>query len=64
MCSQLNVFIAWQVSYYSARVLSEIASDGPKAWAIEEPSRESVLNALTDAMQKWDFTVEMNIRYR
>ena len=61
---QLIVFFALQVSYNAAGVLSHIASDGPEAWTIEEPSRESVLNALTEAIQKWDLTVRRNINYR
>ncbi|KAF2353610.1 Armadillo-type fold [Trinorchestia longiramus] len=53
-----------EVSYNAAGVLSHLASDGPEAWTIDNPSRDYVLNALTTAINKWNIKVRRNINYR
>lgn len=53
-----------EVSYNAAGVLAHIASDGPEAWVIKEPSRESVLSSMIVAIRSWDIESERNINYR
>lgn len=53
-----------EVSYNAAGVLSHMASDGEKAWTIEKPSRESVLDRMVQAIVRWPLTAERNINYR
>jgi len=53
-----------EVSYNAAGVLSHLASDGPSAWAIEEPSREHVLERLVRAVTRWDVNARRDINYR
>ena len=44
--------ILLQVSYNAAGVLSHLASDGPFAWTISQPSREHVLERLVRAVTR------------
>lgn len=60
-CIVLNI---QQVSYNAAGVLAHIASDGPEAWTIEKPTRDSVLICMVEAIQRWDILSERNINYR
>ncbi|XP_028896029.1 protein zer-1 homolog [Zeugodacus cucurbitae] len=53
-----------EVSYNAAGVLAHIASDGPEAWTIPSPSRDSVLIRLVEAIRRWDIKSERNINYR
>ncbi|XP_050315742.1 protein zer-1 homolog isoform X1 [Anthonomus grandis grandis] len=53
-----------EVSYNAAGVISHIASDGPDAWNVEEPSRQSVLNRMTKAIESWNLNATRNINYR
>uniref|UniRef100_A0A1A9V408 Protein zer-1 homolog n=1 Tax=Glossina austeni TaxID=7395 RepID=A0A1A9V408_GLOAU len=53
-----------EVSYNAAGVLAHIASDGPVAWTIREPSREKVLTSMVEAIRRWDIKSERNINYR
>uniref|UniRef100_A0A0K8UXI1 Protein zer-1 homolog n=1 Tax=Bactrocera latifrons TaxID=174628 RepID=A0A0K8UXI1_BACLA len=53
-----------EVSYNAAGVLAHIASDGPEAWTIPSPSRDSVLIHLVEAIRRWDIKSERNINYR
>ncbi|XP_004519880.1 protein zer-1 homolog [Ceratitis capitata] len=53
-----------EVSYNAAGVLAHIASDGPDAWTIEKPTRDSVLICMVEAIQRWDILSERNINYR
>ncbi|CAD7003779.1 unnamed protein product [Ceratitis capitata] len=53
-----------EVSYNAAGVLAHIASDGPEAWTIEKPTRDSVLICMVEAIQRWDILSERNINYR
>ncbi|KAL9906223.1 protein zer-1 homolog [Glossina fuscipes] len=53
-----------EVSYNAAGVLAHIASDGPVAWTIREPSREKVLASMVEAIRRWDIKSERNINYR
>lgn len=53
-----------EVSYNAAGVLAHIASDGPDAWIIKEPSREIVLSNMVVAIRRWDIKSERNINYR
>ena len=41
-----------KVSYNAAGVLSHLASDGPLAWTISQPSREHVLERLVRAITR------------
>ena len=41
-----------KVSYNAAGVLSHLASDGPLAWTISQPSREHVLERLVRAVTR------------
>ncbi|XP_036337281.1 protein zer-1 homolog isoform X2 [Rhagoletis pomonella] len=53
-----------EVSYNAAGVLAHIASDGPGAWTIESPTRDSVLIRMVEAIKRWDIKSERNINYR
>ncbi|XP_034839387.1 protein zer-1 homolog [Maniola hyperantus] len=53
-----------EVSYNAAGVLAHIASDGPEAWTVEEPSRPVVLERIAAAIERWDRRAERNINYR
>lgn len=53
-----------EVSYNAAGVLSHLASDGPEAWILDEPSREDVLEHIAVAIDKWNICSERNINYR
>lgn len=44
--------------------MAHIASDGPVAWTIREPSREKVLTSMVEAIRRWDIKSERNINYR
>ena len=44
--------ILFKVSYNAAGVLSHLASDGPFAWTISQPSREHVLERLVRAVTR------------
>ena len=46
------VDILLKVSYNAAGVLSHLASDGPLAWTISQPSREHVLERLVRAVTR------------
>lgn len=52
------------MSYNAAGVLAHMASDGPEAWTIEEPSRVEVLERMMVAIERWNLTAERNINYR
>lgn len=54
----------FQVSYNAAGVLAHIASDGPEAWTIKEPSRDEVLANMVKAIVRWDIKSDRNINYR
>ncbi|XP_061389099.1 protein zer-1 homolog [Musca vetustissima] len=53
-----------EVSYNAAGVLAHIASDGPEAWTIKEPSRDEVLANMVKAIVRWDIKSDRNINYR
>ncbi|XP_059218203.1 protein zer-1 homolog isoform X1 [Stomoxys calcitrans] len=53
-----------EVSYNAAGVLAHIASDGPEAWTIKEPSRGDVLVSMVNAIMRWDIKSDRNINYR
>lgn len=53
-----------QVSYNAAGVLAHIASDGEAAWTIAKPTRQSVLQRMVEAIERWDLSAERNINYR
>lgn len=53
-----------EVSYNAAGVISHIASDGPEAWTIAEPTRKYVLDRMTAAINRWDINSQRNINYR
>lgn len=53
-----------EVSYNAAGVISHIASDGPEAWTITEPSRRYVLDKMSVAIYRWDINSQRNINYR
>lgn len=61
-CSYIYLFL--QVSYNAAGVLAHIASDGPEAWTIKEPSRDEVLVSMVNAIVRWDIKSDRNINYR
>lgn len=52
------------MSYNAAGVLSHLASDGPEAWHLEEPDRDTVLERIAAACESWDLESERNINYR
>ena len=41
-----------------------MTSDGADAWTIQEPSRQSVLEKMVVALNKWDIDTRRNINYR
>jgi len=53
-----------EVSYNAAGVLSHLASDGPEAWNLISPSRESVLRRMREAIARWPVNCNRNINYR
>uniref|UniRef100_A0A0K2TYN5 Protein zer-1 homolog n=1 Tax=Lepeophtheirus salmonis TaxID=72036 RepID=A0A0K2TYN5_LEPSM len=53
-----------EVSYNAAGVLAHMASDGPSAWTIEDPSRVEVLSKMVVAIQRWNLHSSRNINYR
>lgn len=53
-----------EVSYNAAGVLAHMASDGPGAWTVDEPSRVCVLHRVATAVERWDLHAERNINYR
>ena len=53
-----------EVSYNAAGVLAHMISDGPEAWTIEEPKRQSVLERMVRAIEGWSLDTKRNINYR
>lgn len=53
-----------ETSYNAAGVLAHMTSDGADAWTIQEPSRQSVLEKMVLALNKWDIDTRRNINYR
>lgn len=53
-----------EVSYNACGVLSHIMFDGPEVWSMDEPSRESVMDKMWEAIQSWDVSSRRNINYR
>uniref|UniRef100_A0A7N6C4U3 Protein zer-1 homolog n=1 Tax=Anabas testudineus TaxID=64144 RepID=A0A7N6C4U3_ANATE len=53
-----------EVSYNACGVLSHIMFDGPEAWMMEEPRRDTVMEKMWDAIQSWDVSSRRNINYR
>ncbi|MBN3297604.1 ZER1 protein, partial [Amia calva] len=53
-----------EVSYNACGVLSHIIFDGPDAWAMEEPLRDTVMDRMWAAIQSWDVNSRRNINYR
>ncbi|CDQ92210.1 unnamed protein product [Oncorhynchus mykiss] len=53
-----------EVSYNACGVLSHIVFDGPEAWGMEEPLRDTVMDKMMAAIQSWDVTSRRNINYR
>eukprot|EP00096_Caligus_rogercresseyi_P002418 TRINITY_DN1453_c0_g2_i1.p1 TRINITY_DN1453_c0_g2~~TRINITY_DN1453_c0_g2_i1.p1 ORF type:complete len:838 (-),score=283.76 TRINITY_DN1453_c0_g2_i1:244-2757(-) len=53
-----------EVSYNAAGVLAHMASDGPEAWSIEDPSRNEVLGKMVAAISRWNLRSPRNINYR
>ncbi|XP_012281887.1 protein zer-1 homolog isoform X2 [Orussus abietinus] len=53
-----------EVSYNAAGILAHMASDGPSAWTIDDPSRNDVLKLMVEAIERWDLSAERNINYR
>ncbi|XP_062339972.1 protein zer-1 homolog [Osmerus eperlanus] len=53
-----------EVSYNACGVLSHIMFDGPEAWAMLEPQRDSVMKKMWDAIKSWDISSRRNINYR
>ena len=62
-CAHFDSF-SFQVSYNAAGVLAHMASDGPEAWTIDDPSREDVLARMVTAIESWSLRTERNINYR
>merc|ERR1712179_147036 len=52
-----------EASINAAEVLSHMASDGPAAWTISCPARDSVLERLVRAVDTWDINTNRNINY-
>lgn len=53
-----------EVSYNAAGIISHIASDGPEAWTVDEPSRQHVLNKMVRTIDKWNLKSQTFINYR
>ncbi|KAM6985601.1 protein zer-1 homolog [Aplochiton taeniatus] len=53
-----------EVSYNACGVLSHIMFDGPDAWNMEDPLRDTIMDKMFEAMQSWDITSRRNINYR
>eukprot|EP00092_Neocalanus_flemingeri_P107396 GFUD01137841.1.p1 GENE.GFUD01137841.1~~GFUD01137841.1.p1 ORF type:complete len:763 (+),score=248.66 GFUD01137841.1:337-2625(+) len=53
-----------EVSYNAAGVLAHMASDGPQAWAVDQPDRDHVLFRMARAINRWDLRSGRNINYR
>lgn len=53
-----------EVSYNACGVLSHIMFDGPEVWSMDEPSRETVMDKMWEAIQSWDVSSRRNINYR
>lgn len=56
-----------EIPYNSAGVLVHIMSDGPDAWNASDCSehdRQSVIEDIETAIDKWDLNSERNINYR
>ncbi len=60
----LDLFLVLQVSYNAAGVLAHMASDGPTAWLISDPTREAVLSRMVLAIERWSLDTKRNINYR
>lgn len=56
--------IALQVSYNAAGVLAHMASDGPQAWTIPNPTRAEMLSKMVKAINRWDLYSKRGINYR
>ncbi|CAB4057133.1 ZYG11 [Lepeophtheirus salmonis] len=52
-----------EVSYNAAGVLAHMASDGPSAWTIEDPSRVEVLSKMVVAIQRWNLHSSLNVHH-
>lgn len=45
-------------------MLAHIASDGADSWIISSPTREEVLDRMTQAIERWNLDTERNINYK
>lgn len=54
----------YDVSSHAAGFLVMLASHGPKAWTIQEPSREVILKEVEEVMQKWDINKPKGVKFR
>ncbi|XP_015126725.1 protein zer-1 homolog isoform X2 [Diachasma alloeum] len=53
-----------EVSYNATGILAHMASDGVAAWTVETPTRDEVLEAMVEAIERWDLAAQRNINYR
>lgn len=53
-----------EVSYNAAGTLAHMASDGVKAWTVDKPSRDQVLEYMVEAIDRWNISAQRNINYR
>ena len=53
-----------EVSYNACGVFSHMLSDGADVWTVASPSREDILEAMSQAINKWPIDATRNINYR
>ncbi|KAK3088587.1 hypothetical protein FSP39_020920 [Pinctada imbricata] len=53
-----------EVSYNAAGIFSHITADGPEAWTIGRPSRDSIMSRMIEAIKRWPLNSTRNINYR
>lgn len=53
-----------EVSYNACGVLAHMMSEGPRAWTIASPKRDTVMENMRQAITRWDLKSKRNINYR
>ncbi|XP_052819759.1 protein zer-1 homolog [Mya arenaria] len=54
----------YDVSSHAASFLVQLASSGPEHWMLAEPSWETILKEVDEAIQKWDINGPKGVKFR
>ena len=52
------------VSSHAAAFLVLLAADGPDAWTVETPSRDTVLEEVESTIDQWELDASRGVKFR